>query len=336
MSEIKPFSGVDDRTILSQVVPLNTPFTIGIYPTNICNFKCNYCVQSLDNDILKEKYSFVKEHMSLSTFVKTISQLNLFEKKIKLLTFMGQGEPLLNKNLPQMIRIAKNYNIAERIDIVTNASLLTPELSLKLIDSGLDALRISLQGMSSEKYLQISNIKLDFNKLVENIKYFFDNSRDKCKLFVKIMNVSINENEEQLFYDTFDSITDRMFIEQIKPVYDGVDYNKFDYSLETDRRGIQHEKRFVCPQPFFTLSIWPNGDVIPCSAIHKVCHLGNIHSGLLLDMWKSPKLKRFQQMQLKKQRYDHPQCGLCCAPDDCAHLEDELDSVADILLKEKF
>ena len=52
MSVIKPFTGVDDRLKLSQVIPLDTPFTLNIYPSNACNFKCIYCVQSLDKKLL--------------------------------------------------------------------------------------------------------------------------------------------------------------------------------------------------------------------------------------------------------------------------------------------
>ena len=334
MSEIKPFTGVDDRVILANNVPLDTPFTIGISPSNVCNFKCNYCVQSLDKESLKLKYDFKKNQMSMDTFLNVLNYAEDFPNKIKLLTFMGQGEPLLNKSLPDMILAANLSNKFERIDVVTNASLLTKQLSDKLLLSGLDVLRISLQGLTSEKYKQISNIDLNFNELIENIKYFFIQSKGKCKVYVKIMDVSLEEGQQDLFYKIFNSITDRMFIEQLKPVYDGVDYDKYEYSLSSDRRGVEHEKRFVCSQPFFTLSIWPNGEVIPCSAIHRVCSLGNVNETSLIDMWQSEKLKNFQIMQLKKLRYNHPQCKLCCAPDDCAHEEDSLDVDAEKLLKD--
>ena len=43
MAEIKPFTGVDNREILADKIPLSTPYTIGISPSNACNFKCDYC-----------------------------------------------------------------------------------------------------------------------------------------------------------------------------------------------------------------------------------------------------------------------------------------------------
>lgn len=332
MSIIKPYTGVDDRLKLSKVIPLDTPFTINIYPSNACNFKCIYCVQSLDLKILDSKYNFKRDIMSLDTFKKIVIQAKMFPKKIKLVSFMGQGEPLLNLNLPEMVKITKDANIADRIDIITNASLLTHQKSDELIEAGLDVLRISIQGINSEKYKSVSQVDINFEEFISNIEYFYKKSRNQCKLYVKTMDACLDKGQDDLFYKIFDKITDRMFIEQIKPVYDGVDYSRFKTSLKTDRRGYKHEKRYVCPLPFYTLSIWPNGDVIPCSAIHKVNCLGNVNTENLLNMWNSKSLRNFQIMQLKKLGNKHIQCGVCPAPNDCAHPEDILDEDAESLL----
>ncbi len=332
MSEIKPFTGVDDRVKLSKVIPLDTTFTLNIIPSNACNFRCIYCVQSLDQKVLDSKYNFKRDIMTLDIFEKIVIQSKMFPNKVKLISFMGQGEPLLNRNLAEMVNLTKKAEIAERVDIVTNASLLTHQLSDELIESGLDALRISIQGINSEKYSSVSRVDINFEEFISNIEYFYNKSRNKCKLYVKIIDAALDKEEDQLFYKLFEKITDRMYIEQIKPVYDGIDYKRFDTSLESDRRGYIHKKRYICPQPFYVLCIWPNGDVIPCSAIHRVSHLGNVNEENLLTMWNSKKLRAFQIMHLKKKRYDHKQCGVCCAPDDCAHPEDVLDEDAERLI----
>lgn len=333
MSAIKPFTGVDDRLKLSQAIPVDTPFTLNICPSNCCNFKCLYCVQSLDQETLSRKYDFKRDIMSLDSFRKIVIQAKMFVRKNKLISFMGQGEPLLNPNLTKMVRITKDANITDRVDIITNASLLTHQKSDELIEAGLDVLRISIQGMTPEKYKSVSQVDIDHKRFISNIEYFYKKSRNKCNLYVKVMDASLDKGQRGLFYKTFDKITDRMFIEEIKPVYDGVDYERFKISLRTDRRGLEHEKRHVCPQPFYVLTVWPNGDVVPCSAIHKVSCLGNVNTENLLNMWNSERLRAFQIMQLKKLRNKHKQCGVCCAPDDCAHPEDVLDEDAESLLE---
>jgi len=322
MSEIAPFTGYDDRVKLADVVPLESPYVLNIFPSNACNLRCVYCVHALSKDDLEERYQFRHEIMSMDTF----NNIFQFERRFKLISFTGQGEPLLNKNLPLMIRIAKIY--ADRVDIVTNGVLLHKELNAKLIDSGLDILRISLQGVNQDEYLKIGQRKLNFDSFIDNITDFYVQSRGKCKLYVKIINLSSQKN----FFEMFGGITDRMFVEHVKPVYHGVDYSKWDMSPDTDRRGLEHPRRDVCPFPFYQLDVWPNGDVVPCPAIHKIV-LGNVNEMSLKDMWNSDKLRKFRMMHLSGDRGYHHQCGVCCAPDDCAHPEDVLDDNAEEILR---
>ncbi|HHT9158331.1 MAG TPA: radical SAM/SPASM domain-containing protein [Candidatus Brocadiaceae bacterium] len=332
MSRIEPISGYNDRVVLSKAIPLSTPFTLNIFPLNACNFRCNYCAQSLDKAKLKAIYGFrCADIMSIDTLGKIIDQAKKFDHTFKLVSFMGHGEPLLHPLLPEMIDRVYKSGIADRIEIITNASKLTPSLSDAIINAKLTNLRISLQGLSSDKYKQVSDVEIDFNRLVENITYFYEHTKE-TNVFVKIMDVSLNQGEEEKFYSIFDKISDRMYIERIKPVYDGVDYSKNSFDHLVDRYGNKHKPRRVCPLPFFTLSIWPNGDIASCDAIYNPVLLGNIHEHNLLGVWKSPKLNNFRLRLLKGEKNIIYGCQKCCAPDDVSHPDDELDSDAKELL----
>lgn len=331
-AEIKPISGVDDRVSLAKAVPLDTPFTMNIFPTNACNFCCNYCAQSLGKEYLQREYAFYYESMPMEIFRKAVEQMKSFPEPFKLVSFMGHGEPLLHRDLPEMIRLLREAGVAKRIEIITNGSMLTHELSEKLVAAGLSALRISLQGITSEKYKKISNVILDFDQYMDELRYFSAHRKD-CKLFVKVVDTSLDEGEEEKFYELFGDIADRMYVEQIKPVYAGVDYAENVQQVAVDRYGNTHEKRMVCPLIFFMLSLWPNGDVVPCDAIYKPVILGNVQQDTLQDMWQGDRLKEFQRMQLRKQRNKHQDCQKCCAPDDVSHPLDALDEDAEMILK---
>lgn len=331
-AEIKPISGVDDRVPLAKAVPLDTPFTMNIFPTNACNFRCNYCAQSLGADYLQRVYAFRYETMPMEIFREAVEQMKAFPEPFKLVSFMGHGEPLLHRELPEMIRLLHEAGVAKRIEIITNGSMLTHELSKKLIDAGLSALRVSLQGITSEKYKKISNVTLDFDQYMDELRYFSAHRKD-CKLFVKVVDTSLDEGEEKKFYELFGDIADRMYVEQIKPVYAGVDYMENVQQVAVDRYGNTHEKRMVCPLTFFMLSLWPNGDVVPCDAIYKPVILGNIQQDTLQDMWQGNRLKEFQRIQLRKQRNNHKDCQKCCAPDDVSHPLDALDKDAETILQ---
>ena len=134
------------------------------------------------------------------------------------MNFAGWGEPLVNKELPIMIRHLKFCNVTESIAIITNGLLLRPELSQNLIDAGADHIRISLQGMTKEKYWDVCGRVIDFQALKENIKYLYDNKQG-CQIYVKIADIALEEGEEEIFYETFNKISDRMFVEKIRPMF---------------------------------------------------------------------------------------------------------------------
>ena len=327
-SQVKPICG-DERVILSEAVPIKTPFSIFIFPTTYCNFRCNYCGHSLGYAKMRELYGFTPMTMEMPVYIKAIEQIAQFPDKLRLLSLTGHGEPLINPHISEMVAYAKEKNVTQRIEIISNGSLLTKEKSMQLDEAGLDVIRISLQGLSAQKYTQVCSVSVDFDALIDNIRYFYEN-RKKCEIFIKIMDIALEDGEEQKFYDIFGDITDRMYIELCKPVYEGVSYGSI--ATTTDRYGNVHEKRDVCPLCFYMLGIFPNGDVEPCDSIYKPIVLGNVNVNTLKDMWESETLRKFRVMQLKKQRLNNPKCKVCCAPDDVSRPEDVLDHAAQDIL----
>lgn len=327
MAEIAPPSGYNDRVVLRDAVPLQTPFTLNVFPTNACNLKCSYCVHSMGKARF-DAYPHMKgkPNMSLDTFKSIVEQSQGFNDRYKLLSFMGHGEPLVNKDLPEMIRIAKRADIAQRIEIITNGVLLTKELSDDIIDAGVNNVRISLQGLSAQKYLEVSGIEADFEAFLENLQYFHEAGADKgSRLFVKVLDCSLDDGEEEAFYEMFGPISSRMFIEFVKPVYDGVEQTQDLNNLTTDRYGNEHQQRLVCPLPFFTLSVWPNGDVAPCDAIYKPKLLGNVNQDDLVEMFVGDQNNRFRLQLLNNDKPMMAGCAKCCAPDDVSNELDVLD-----------
>ncbi len=330
-SEIRPISDTTGRVSLADAIPLSTPFSVYVYPTTHCNFRCVYCAHSLGTQGMKEQYGFVKEAMTLDTYKKAIDQLCEFPEEIKLLSLTGQGEPLLNSHLPEMVAIAKATGKFKRIEIISNGALLTPKLSDALVKSGLDSLRISLQGLTSEKYKEMCGIQINFDTFLENLRYFYRN-KGETTLFVKVLDAGLEKGEEEKFYELFADCSDRMFIEKLQPAYSGV---KMTDGLVTtqDRYGRDVPKRNMCPLAFFMMGIYPNGDIQPCDTLYRPIILGNVHSGKLIDMWGNEAHTSFWELQLNNQRLENEGCQLCCAPTDVSHPLDALEDHAEMLLQ---
>jgi radical SAM protein with 4Fe4S-binding SPASM domain len=322
MSERKPYYS-DNRTVLADVVPLEIPFSLMIEPSQICNIKCNYCMQSF----LKRDN---KQMMSSKTFDVLCGQISDLGK-IKKVNFAGWGEPLVNNDLLYMIWELKNDKLVENIDVVTNGLLLSRAISLNMVDNGADYIRISLQGMTSEKYQEVCGKKIDFEKLVDNIRFLYENKGD-CRVFVKIADIALSDGEEELFYRTFENITDRMYIESIRPMFKE---NKQDGKI-VSKFGFEHPDILVCPQPFFMMSITAGGYILPCCNYYSPVVLGNVHTTTLKEVWNSGGMKDLWKMLLsgeRKTNKKYPACRECLMLNAIITPGDELDEKAEEIRK---
>ena len=199
-AEFKPRIDLENRTKLETVIPLKVPYVIFIDPSDICNFYCKFC-PSGDKELMKNVGRSLKT-MDFNLYKKIIDDICEFEKPLKVLKLYKDGEPLINPMFADMVKYAKDRNCAERISTTTNASLLNPKRNLEIIDAGLDRINISIEGVSQEQYLEFSNYKIDFEKLVENIRHFYEN-RKQCEMIVKINGDTISEEDKEKFLDLF-------------------------------------------------------------------------------------------------------------------------------------
>lgn len=330
MTEKKSNAYSTDRVPLAKQLPLDSPFSLYVFPSNACNFKCSYCAHYLSDEKLFKTYGVKPEIMTLETMEKIVEQSKAFEQ-YKLVTFVSQGEPLLNKNLPKMIKMASDANIGKRYEIISNAALLTHEYSDSLIASGLTNLRVSLQGLDSVAYEKTCGVAVDFEVLEERLEYFYKNKKPEMGLFIKIMDVALPNGKADEFYKRFEGKCDRMSVEYVQPVYHAVDVKSQMTTM--DRYGTEHKPRFTCPFPFYQLCVWPDGEVHPCDAIYKGCTLGNVHETTLKEIWNGENLRKFRLSQLNEGYKQISQCENCCAPNDCINPLDVLDEEKENLIK---
>lgn len=319
-----------DRVPLSNVIPLDTPFRLGIDVANGCNFKCVFCFQSIGFPYLKEM-GFKSGLMKMDTFRKLVEQIKDFPDRFKSITFGGIGEPLLHKELPKMIQMVNEINKTDKISVVTNGSQLNNTFSKALVDAGLDEMIISVEALSSEKYYETTKYKLDFETYVDNIRFLYEN-RKECKIYAKIVDISFDdENCESRFHKIFDNISDLAHVETIVPRYKHVDYSKMNYT--DNNLSLKHEiKADICSLPFYSVSIFSSGNVCPCCVDYcETIVLGNINETSLFSIWNGDQLRKLRIALLKKE-YHYPVCKGCKFTQHNGRIEDIIDEEAEQLL----
>ena len=321
-----------NRQQLYKVIPLDMPFTCVIEPSSKCNLRCNYCAFS-KKVALKER-SHIMENMSNETFALIVSQLKEFPRPFKNICFTGLGEPLMNPLLPDMIKTIKDAGVSERVILITNAANLTYDNSLGLVDAGLDAITISVNGLNADDYEKFTERRIDYDKFIKQIAFLYANKR-QLRVDLKTIDLCINsDDDKKYFFNTFGNICDRINVETVAPIMSGVTYD--DKNIKNINNVSKYseikERRRVCSQAFYRFCISSLGKVNFCDPVIGFPYNElDISKTTLKDIWNGTFHKQLQLNQLQKTSEIPPPCKNCPIKSEFAFEEDNLDPFAEDL-----
>lgn len=116
-----------------------------------CNLRCSYC---MPKEIFGDDYAFLPEEELLSfdeimTVVKSFSKLGVNKIRIT------GGEPLMRKDLPELIEAITKVEGIDDIALTTNAFFL-PKRAKELKAAGLQRVNISLDAIDDEVFKEIN------------------------------------------------------------------------------------------------------------------------------------------------------------------------------------
>ncbi|HET6318578.1 MAG TPA: radical SAM protein, partial [Chloroflexota bacterium] len=141
--------------LAASATPLPSPVEAYFEVANRCNSKCATCPLTFSPQEAARQ-------LSVDEFRSLVDQLPDLQRAV----LHGVGEPLLNRDLPAMIRHLHVRGVYTVFN--TNAALLTYRRQVELIESGLDELRVSLDSSTPETYARIRGIAA-FSRVVENV-----------------------------------------------------------------------------------------------------------------------------------------------------------------------
>lgn len=328
-AKIKPRIDLENRTRLETVIPLPVPFIVNVDPSDACNFQCKFCPTG-DRMLMKETPGRIHGVMDYGIYKKIIDDICEFDNPIKVLRLYKDGEPLLNPMFSEMVKYAKGKKCSERIDTTTNASLLNKKTNIEIIDAGLDRINISIEGVNPAQYLNFSKYKIDFEKLVDNIRHFYEN-RKQCEMIVKINGDTLSQGDKEKFYEIFGDIADGVYIEHIMSCWPGFKLNGVEINQEFGIYGQEINEVQVCPYVFYSFSINSDGTASTCFLDwSRKLIIGDTKTETVKNIWQGSRMFEYQKMFLAKKRKEHAVCGRC---GQLSHgLPDNIDPFAEDLL----
>ena len=296
------------------------PIEVEISPSGACNHRCIFCAV--------DYIGYQPDYLDKDTILRDMKLMG--EKGLKSVICSGEGEPLLNQDMPEIANRIKSYGID--VAMSTNGVLLSKEKAKECLAS-FSWIRFSVASMEEKSYDKIQRGKPgDLEKVRENL---FDAVRVKRE---NHLNVTLGV-QCLLLPDNLEQLPD--MAKQLKEI--GVDYltvkpysqhlhseNTFEINYEemmdvekkvkeyanddfavyfriNAMKKVHHEKcyRMCYGLPFMT-HIDAKGNVWPCVAhigTEELCY-GNIYKQTFQEIWEGQKrlevIKNLNSLDINK------------------------------------
>jgi len=267
--------------------------------TNCCNAQCVMCPR----ETLTRKRGF----MEFELFEKIIREVSSVSRK-PVVHLHGFGEPLLDTLLPERIKPAKACGLVHTY-IATNASLLFPETSRKIIDAGLDTMKISFYGTDEESY-HATMRRLDFKAALHNIEAFVrirkELKKRTPKLILQYLPQETNGARTEEFQSMWRSLLD-------KNAGDCLNLSSLDNFGGGKSYNIVGEKIVsVCFYPWTALSVLCDGRAVTCCVDYNgVQGVGDLTFQSVMEIWNGPVLSAIRRKFGKLDYSGFPTCLSC-------------------------
>jgi len=232
------------------------PIRLWVETSSRCNLKCRLCVN-------KDMPINMKGEMNFKLYKKIIDEVKDYIFDVNL---FHRGEPLLHPEIVEMIKYASKNNIKTRLH--TNGVLLNPEISKKLITSGLNLISFSFDGYTKTTYEKNRTGAL-YEKTLGNIIDFLKIKKE-LNSGTPFVNLQVMEFDEEISQKQF-RIQKEEFIKNFEnlPLNKIVIRTPHNWGGLLDITGISKTNRkkpkiMACTFPWYALTIFYNGKVYLC------------------------------------------------------------------------
>jgi radical SAM protein with 4Fe4S-binding SPASM domain len=241
-------------------------------------------------------------------FGKFVSDVAAYTDKIDTVCLCRDGEPLLDKKLPQRIRTLKDCGIANTT-ISTNVQLLTEETAESLLDAGLDELMLSIDAVSGETFEKIRK-NLSFDRVVNNALRAVslrNRKRSRTKFRIRMVVTRDNRHEVDAWLRFWKKHASRKDTVQAKEAH-----SWGNQLVRESRSDIEVFSEVPCIAPFNMLTIHFNGHVVMCGHDFRERHLvGDFNRHTIREIWHGKRISAIRQLHLAGNRNHIGMCRGC-------------------------
>lgn len=297
--------------MLRKPIVWGMPISYSIEPTNHCNLKCPECPSGLG--ALTRPLGLLK----LEDFKKLVDEISKTGFYIQL---FFQGEPYINKNLPEMISYAQSKKVY--VSISTNGHFVNAKNVDQVLDNAPDKLIFSVDGLDEESY-QKYRIGGTFEQADSGLRALINRKIERGfkKPFVEFQFIVMKQNEHQLGevkkYCKEVGVDKLVFkTMQISSYENALKFlptnKKFRrYALDDQSFRIKNEIKNHCFALWRTSVITWDGRVVPCCFDKDAENeIGLVNGKSFSEIWRSAKYYNFRK-KILDDRKSESMCTNC-------------------------
>lgn len=265
------------------------PKVVRVETTNHCQADCIFCPRST--------IGRSKGFMTQELFEKIVNECA--QGGVRVLHLHNFGEPLIDKQLPERVAFAKRAGI-KKVKIFSNGGLLKGDAANRLLRSGLDELKVSVDGADKAEFEQL-RIGLSHTEVVENT-LAFRKARDAAGL----------KNSLRIIATTCQSSNRAATNEMLAQVVDRVEHTKLHNWAGSYGVLNRVKLRKPCDRLWRTFTILINGDVAICCRDHAGKEvIGNVSQDSIQQVWNNHRYEELRRLHRESRQEEIPICSNC-------------------------
>ena len=304
-SRVKNVILVEMERVMRRAELRGLPYIIVIDPINVCNLKCPFCPTG------RGALPLPPGQMSLDNFKRIVDGISPHAVKLILYNW---GEPFLHKDILSMIRYAHERRLATAIS--SNLTILPDGGGAAVVQSGLDDLVVSCDGLTRETYEMyrrggnlervLSNLReiaeakrelkgrtpvIEFQFLVfrhneHEIPKVAEFARNSGADFARLVNPYLDIDSQDIRPAQNPDFVRPQYLDQEKNQPAGSDI--FSPDADQELCASLNPPPIPCCWPWRAMVINWNGKVDPCCGKNYRESFGNVLEQPLREIWNSP------------------------------------------------
>lgn len=290
---------------LKLLKPLGPPYQFSIEATNRCNFKCAFCPQSSpDHKDIRPVGNLTIENFRI--FVKKIKEVNPSNANLSICL---DGEPLMNKDFPEFIKISNEEGLFPRFS--SNGRLFSKKIIKKI--SSYNYLAAIDFSSEQEVFDKVRGKNGDFEIVLDNLQQLVSEATNNENHKLEIVDIT-HFNKE---YNEISSLKKMrgLFPSNLPKNIKlwSRQFHNFGGHLQNENEKLNNYK--LCPYPWTSFSATWDGNVVACCRdTEGKTILGNVFDQSIEDIWRGNKYIKMREALIQKRVKDVAACEKCDMP----------------------